>query len=122
MTKVAIVNAWGLSLLNASEENYDILARSIQDLLEREKDSRDESAAEVRVVATTADALKWVEGRGTIVYVTRGKSREAKRTAEGNPKLKVLVLTGLLPEGEVIFVPKRLLDHVSPAQVILSVE
>ncbi len=120
MTKVAIVNAGGFGAHHADRGSYDSMVESIQLHLERAKDSQDRPSAEVAVVATTTDALKWIWGRGVIVYVTKGMIREARKVAAENPEVKVILLTGSLPVGEIVFVSKALLDHVNPAHVILA--
>ncbi len=115
MRKVVIVNAGGWGDLSAEKGSYDNIARSFQDLLSRAKDKdwytqQEKPAAEVRIVTNNEEALSWLDGRGTVIYLTRGMLREAHKVAEQYPQIRVVLLTGELPEGEVIITGKHWVD------------
>lgn len=69
-------------------------------------------AAEVRVVATANEAEKIIktaplnERIGVVIFISRGMERIAEKLAATYPKTKVIVFTGLIPEGKVIWVSK----------------
>ena len=102
MQRVAIVNAGEWGDMKQSRGDYDLLVEELEGILKEAK-----PAAQVSVVPSTQDALYWVgTDIGCIVYITRGMTREAKKVTAEHPDIRVVLFTGLLPEGEVVFVKK----------------
>lgn len=109
--RVAIVNAGGWGELSAKKGSYDSIAESFLELLsmatEKDWSGRERLAAEARVMTSSKEALEWLDGRGTVIYLTRGMLHEARKAATEYPKLRIVLLTGDLPEGEVIIAGKQ---------------
>lgn len=107
MQKVAIVNAGEWGGLRQDHGAYHGLVETLKESLKEAKRSDGQFAAQVRVVPSTQDALFWVgTSGGCIIYITRGMIREAKKVAAEYSDIRVVLLTGTLPEGEVVLVRK----------------
>lgn len=111
-TKVAIVKQGEWGSLHQSHGDYDLLTKELERRLHDEPDRThpdrpDERRFDVKVTKNTQDALSWINGSGgAIIFISRSMIAEAKRVASEHPRLRVIVWTGLLPEGEVIFAYK----------------
>ena len=71
--------------------------------------SRTELLAEsVQVVATAKEASELVRANtvDVVVFISRSMISEARELKKARPRLKVVVLTGLIPDDEIIFVDK----------------
>ena len=112
MRRVAIVNAGGYRDHSAEKGSYDSIVENLKWKLEqariKERDSDEgRPAAEVRIVKSSEEALPWLHDEGTIIFVNRGLLGEAQRIAKWHPRLRGILMTGLLPEGEVILASKE---------------
>ena len=103
MQKVAIVKAGEWRGLRQGHGDYDGLVKMLGELLKKAKcDSK--PAAQVRVVQDTEEAL--IGGTDVIVYIAYGMLHEAKKVAAEHHDIRVVLVTDLLPKGEVVFVKK----------------
>ena len=71
--------------------------------------SRTELLAEfVQVVATAKEASELVRANAVdvVVFISRSMISEARELKKARSRLKVVVLTGLIPDDEIIFVDK----------------
>ena len=121
-TKVAIVKAGEWGILSQAEGDYDYLVERLTDTVDQATTGSGpdaSKAAESRVVGSTKEALSWLGRRGVIVFVSRGMCREAQQVASEYPGIRVVLFTGLVPEGEVIFISKGWgLDHEQVERVL----
>ncbi|MBI4132395.1 MAG: hypothetical protein HY474_02060 [Candidatus Sungbacteria bacterium] len=106
MRKVAIVNTGGYGDHSAEKGSYDSLVETLERTLKQARRSDQQPAADVSVTRSTEEALQWVGGYGTVVYVTRGMGRDAKKVAEEHPGVRVVIFTGAVPEREVFWFSK----------------
>lgn len=114
--RVAIVLGFGWG--EVSDESYERTARNYVEEINDVTDHVDSSyeAQIFRGKDATEDALTWlyetIDIRGAIVFPTRGALHVAKQTLErlvkckDNRRIKVIVLTGLLPDDEVVTLDK----------------
>ena len=116
MKRVIIVKEgqWG----GIKEEDYLPLVNLYREVLERAEvpgpygDGKKEKAARVEVVATVAEAEKKIKEAplnqriDVVVFISRGVEVEAERLAKSYPKTRIVVFTGLIPEGKIIWVDK----------------
>lgn len=127
MKTVVIVNAGGWGALSAEKGSYDHfveLLREIVDAATVGVHGRDEKAAEVHVVRSVGEALEQLDGRAVqaLVFVTRGMLDEARRIKHQRPKIRVVVLTGNIPDDDVIVVNKLwVLSNAQLKRMILDV-
>ncbi|MBI4032768.1 hypothetical protein HY374_03620 [Candidatus Berkelbacteria bacterium] len=105
-TRVAIVNAGHWGNLREGDDDYTSLVEKLEESLKKAKRTDDQPAADVRVVRSTDEALAWLYNRDVIIYISRGMTDEAKKVAAEHPRIRVILFTGLVPDGEVIFVSK----------------
>ena len=109
-TKVAIIKAGEWGKLSQAGGDYDHFTRQLQDTLDEAEQKRwtggKEKAAEVKVVKNVDEARAWLSGKGVAIFLTRGMQYVAEALAKESPKMRVLVFTGLLPEGKVIYISK----------------
>jgi len=54
-----------------------------------------------------------------VVFISRGMEKEAERIAKAYPKVRVIVFTGLIPEGKVIWVKKATVDIETVRKIVL---
>ena len=110
--KVIIVNegTWG----GVKEKTYDMFVSSIKRALENavKKDlhsgKEKKKARSVIVVNSTKEAMEKVEVNDVdiLIFNSRSMIPEARKIKKEYRRLKVLVLTGLIPDNEVVFVDK----------------
>lgn len=92
--KVAIVHEGEWGMLSQSRGDYGDWVAIVKEAIEEA-----EEAPEVRVVKKTGEALSWLDGRGVIIFVTRGMVYRAEEITEEYPQMRVILLTGLPPRG-----------------------
>lgn len=79
--------------------------------------------AVVQVMATSAEAEEKIreERINVVIFISRSMGDVAKKLAEIFPSTKIIVLTGLIPEGEVIWVNKAWIsDPQFLTKIVLS--
>ena len=119
-TKVAIVKAGEWGDLRQGKGDYDSVIERLEVALREAKRAIDsQPAAAVQVVQSTQEALSWVMGSGTIVYISRGMIREAEKVAAEHLSVRVVLLTGLLPEGRVVFVNKTWISSAEQVENVV---
>ena len=109
MKNVVIVKAGGRLSLSADKGSYDTIVDSLQrQITGMEKFGHpDEKLATVQVVDSVEAAKQLLDRAEVMIFVTAGLLYEARSIKEANPRLRVVVLTGLIPEDEVILVAKQ---------------
>lgn len=125
--RVAIVDKGEWGVVKRARGDYADLNERLKKALEAAETSdlrgHKEKAAEVRIVHDVKEASEWLQeygGYGVIIFTTRGTLGEAKRFAEQFPKIRVILLTGLLPEGEVVLFNKAWLrDREQIVELVL---
>ncbi|OHA08945.1 MAG: hypothetical protein A3A44_00085 [Candidatus Sungbacteria bacterium RIFCSPLOWO2_01_FULL_60_25] len=113
--KVAIVAAGEWKGIRREKGTYDTFESTLQialDVAEVRKAGTSggtEKATEVRVVTSVEEARAWIGSeRGTMVFSTRGMLREADKLAEElQGRVRIVLLTGDLPEDRPIVLSKR---------------
>ncbi len=117
MQKVVIVASGGWGDLKPQDYRQFIEEHLKADLEEANK-KYDQMKIEnlkfsVEEAETSEEAVKRLAGshNGFLVYVTRSKELEAEKVAKENPHLKVIVFTGLIPDGKVRYVNKGWLSR-----------
>ncbi len=128
MQTVVIVNAGGWGGLSAEKGSYDAFVETLREIVDRaERRSSSFSGettyrvAEAHVTRSVEEVLKKLDGHGVLVFVTRGMLGEARRIKREYPNIRVVVLTGDIPDDDVIVVSKRwILSNEQLERVILG--
>jgi len=105
-TKVLLVRGEGWGLRADNPDKYDKEIEMFAYLLSRAK--RSANSASVESVETFKEAKERVS-KGDInvlVFISRSMIPEAREIKKANRKLKVIVLTGLIPDDEIIIISK----------------
>ncbi|MDO8424364.1 MAG: hypothetical protein Q7S70_00310 [bacterium] len=115
MLRVLIVQEgqWG----SVPKENYLEIVEMYKRVLEEAEEScgsegKKQKEAEVTIVATASDAERIIKGAplntevNAVVFVSRDMEDVAEILAATYPKLRVVVFTGLIPDGKVVWVSK----------------
>lgn len=114
MKRVLIVleGQWGI----ATEEDYKRIARSMKESIERRevvKDGKKERLATVIIVGTLGEAEKILQDMpinyriDVLFFLSRSAISQARAIKKKYPLLLVVVLTGLVPEDEIVIVNKN---------------
>jgi len=123
MKKVLICKdgGWGMVKPDEYQDLIDILKRVLEDVTVPGLNGKIEKAAEIKVVTTeeVEKILKSGTHVDTLVFFSRGKERIAENIAAAYPRTKVVVFTGLLPEGKVVWVEKRTLSIETIQKIVL---
>ena len=113
--KVIIVNDGARGWMSSAKGDYD---RFVGDLKVRIEALRDRSVpsnprpyAEVEVTPSTESVRQKLQTTDVLIFVTLGKRDEAEAIQKQFPRLKVIVFTGLLPDREVILLPKACANY-----------
>jgi len=110
MKRVLIVKEgqWG----SVKPEEYEEQIELYQRILDEAKDYKGEKAAKVEVVATAEKAEKIIKTAplndkiDVVIFISRGMEWIAEKFAATYPRTRVIVFTGLIPEGKVIWLQK----------------
>ncbi len=106
--RVVLINegSWG----SVSSESYRRLLESIRGLMKMLKSpdgKNDLAEAEICELKEAEKKIKEGETVDFLIFNSRGMLDVARRIKKEYPQLKVVVLTGLLPEEEVILIDKN---------------
>lgn len=129
MKRVIIVEEgqWG----GVKAEDYRSVINLYREVLETAEvpslsvQGKKEKAAEVQVVATVAEAEKKIKEAplnqmiDVVVFISRGQEFTAERFAKTYPRTRIVVFTGLIPEGKIIWVDKGHCDHKMIENIVL---
>lgn len=106
-------SAWG----GVKKETYDSQINLIKEALEEAtekyyhqgKERERKRAKSVEVVDTIEEVWKKAkrDEMNILIFLSAGRASEARAIKEKYRHLKVLILTGLIPDGEIIWVSKR---------------
>jgi len=111
LTRVIIVKAGGRMSLSADAGDYDSMIEFLERTLNGFKSvtEPEQNCAQATVVNSVEEAESAVEeGRADmLIFLTLGLRHEADRIKKQHPTVKVVVLTGLLPDDEVVLVEKE---------------
>lgn len=109
MQKVLIVleGQWG----SVKPESYKDTVEAFKLALDKAKVSlggEEEKAAETTIVETVKEAEELVRRGGihVLMFISRGMERKAEELAARYPKTRIIVATGLIPEGKVVWLNK----------------
>lgn len=113
MKKILIVQEgqWGDLKPGDYQDFIDTLVRVLSKA-EREFDSylgkKGEKEAVIEVVATSAEAEVEIHQQGidVVIFISRSMETVAERLAKTFPKTRMIVITGLIPAGKVVWVNK----------------
>jgi len=111
MKSVLIVGTQGWNQLEPKD--YADFITAVKGALEAEVQVGNnvrEPAAEVEVVANPQEAEAHLRsGRriNSVVFVSRGEQEHAERLAKMFPRTRMTILTGLIPDGLVVWVSKH---------------
>jgi len=106
--RVVLINegSWG----SVSPESYRRLLESIRNsmkMLKSPDGKNDLAEAEICELKEAEKKIKEGETVDFLIFNSRGMLDVARRIKKEYPRLKVVVLTGLLPEEEVILIDKN---------------
>lgn len=123
MKRVAMVFAGEWGMARRSEGYYyefeDMLFQAIDGATRHNSSGQErEKVAEVQRFGSSSEALEWLNGEGAIIYTTRGMEWEAETAAKKHPRLRVILITGLIPGGKVVYVQK---DWALSEEVLTSI-
>ncbi len=98
---------WG----SVTPAEYKDFADIIKDELEAESRRRQagsERGLTVLLAPTVEEALEKfnVGGSGSLIFLSRSEASRAEEIAAQYPRLQVVLFTGLIPEGKVIYISK----------------
>ena len=94
---------WG----SVKPEEYKSIIELYKRVLERALDARGNKMATVEIIETAKEAEKRAEMEAdVVVFISCGMGEEAERFAKSFPRIKVIVFTGDIPKGKVIWVSK----------------
>lgn len=116
MKKVVIVNAGERGWLSAEAGSYTGLCLTLQEMFNRVLKSPKAGKSEqpefgdVDIVEDPAIADSMMTG-DILVFVTLGMRAKAKEIKNRNPRLTVVVLTGSLPQDEVVLLHKHMISQ-----------
>ena len=109
MEKVLIVREgqWG----SVEKETYEVFIQTVQEAIQEVETTRHgekEKAAEVVLVESAEMAKVMIKTReiAAVVFISRGMELQAERLAQKYPRTRVVVFTGLIPEGKVRWIDK----------------
>ncbi|MDP3762900.1 MAG: hypothetical protein Q8Q97_02405 [bacterium] len=119
-TRVAIVNEGEWGAVKREEGDYDEFAGTLEKCLTEATWSDGNKKAEVKVVKNSEEALSWLQNAGAMIFVTRGMLWKAKEIAQKHRHIRVVLFTGLIPEGEVIFAEKAYLNREQIKAIVLG--
>lgn len=95
--------SWG----SVKAESYQKQIETYQRYLDEARDFRGKKAAQVTVVNTAEEAEKRVKMEAdVVVFISKGMEREAEKIARENPRVRVIVFTGDIPEGKIVWALK----------------
>lgn len=116
--QIVIINAGNRLALDAAKGSYDNYVESLKKVLDLTfKSDENNRFAPVKVVKSIEEA-KPLNDVDALIFVTLGMRYQAEEIQKKFPHLKIIVMTGLLPKGEVIIMhknwltPETLLDFV----------
>lgn len=99
--------SWG----SVEAESYQGQIEMYRRTLEEAKDSRGDKLADVKTIETAKEAEERAKMEAdVVVFISRGMGEKAERLAKAFPRVKVIVFTGAIPEGKVIWVSKGWVD------------
>lgn len=109
---------WGL----VNPEDYQKQIEFYKSILEAAKDSRGEKKARVKIVATAEEAERRAGMEAdVVVFISREMEVAAEKLAKNLPRIKVVVFTGAIPKGKVIWVDKAgTADRKMIQQIVLQ--
>ncbi len=110
MRKVVIINAGERMSLSAEKGSYDSMVGSLKNIIDRIKQTSDEKI-EVEVLDSIDSGELGHTELDTdvliLIFVTAGMLRKAREIKARFPRIRVIVLTGLIPDDEVTLISKR---------------
>jgi len=118
--KVAIVNEGEWGSVKREEGTYDTFASDLEKYLTEATWSDGDKRAKVKVVKNSEEALSWLQNAGAMIFVTRGMLWKAKEIAQKHRHIRVVLFTGLIPEGEVIFAEKGYLNREQIEAIVIG--
>lgn len=109
MKKVAIVSQGEWGTVSRAKGSYDYFERYLHEIADLavegpEPDRR--KAAESQIFISLENALGWLNGYGVMVFTTRGMEAKAEEIAQKHPDIRVILFSGLIPSGRVVYVDK----------------
>ncbi len=112
MKKIVIVNKGGRGVLSAEKGSYDNMCASLKAMFERVRKhgNPDDQIVEVWVV-DDEEAAKPMQKGDVLIFVSLSELDLARKIKKRNPWMKVVVLTGLLPDDEVAIIDKEWLSQ-----------
>jgi hypothetical protein len=94
---------WGTVKPEVYREQIEMYQR----YLDEAKDFQGKKAAQVTVVDTAEEAEKRVKMEAdVVVFISKGMEREAEKMARENQRVRVVVFTGDIPEGKIVWALK----------------
>ena len=100
---------WG----QATPDDYERQVKYLQETLEAEVPAPHggmQKAADVEIFATAKEAEHRIQtgtGVSAVVFVTRDMEKVAEEMAARYPRMRVVVWTGFIPDGKVIWIGKH---------------
>ena len=83
-------------------------------------DSKELTVATAQIVHSMEELTPLLDDTDVLIFVTLGLLHEAEEIKLAHPRLKVIVLTGLLPEDRVILLSKRWVKASIIEDLVLS--
>ena len=95
--------SWG----QVTDEEYGEQVEMYKDILAGVKDNYGNEEAVVEVIETIAEAERRVSLEADkVVFISRGAEQAAERIAKANPHVRVVIFSGLIPDGKVVWAHK----------------
>lgn len=101
-------------------ESYQEQIEMYKKILDGVKDAKGNKLAMVEIIETAEEAKRRAKMEADIViFISRGMEEEAERFAEAFPRIKVVVFTGAIPDGKVIWVSKGWIGRDEICNIVL---
>lgn len=119
MKKIVFVNQGGWGRTKCSRGDYNNLIKLLCEAIEKMSNADGGKVATTKVVDNIDEALIKAEEIDSLIFVSRSMISEARKVKKSYPWIDIIVLTGLIPEDEVILVSKAWIGSKQSIQDIL---
>jgi len=126
MRRIVIVKEgqWGTVTREEYEQFIELLKRSLEEIKTKNYTTgQEEKAAEVVVIDTAQEVKnllkknKWAVD--ILMFVSRGMESVAEKIAAEYPRIRVVVFTGFIPDGKVIWFTKTWITQATLRSLLL---
>ena len=98
---------WGIARKSTYENLVSMLVLDLEGITEK-VGAREEKAVNITVVDSTDEALRMIEKETIdfLIFISRSMIPRAREVKKLHPDIGIVVLTGLIPDDEIIIIDK----------------